>query len=162
MIWCFTKNLCTIRGDAWVSTLSWWSCQSPVAHSFSLLNHLDTSMEECSSLIQNLMQTHCSTYSVILNMMTTQYTRKLSHYISNGWTFSLQTSYILKKVLLLNLCFGKLLPMNILCSWPETWVIIRYKFHSIWKQDFLYLSFKLLDYFNCKDLNIAKTKLAIF
>ena len=26
------------RRDAWVGTLSWWSCQSPVAHSCILLN----------------------------------------------------------------------------------------------------------------------------
>ena len=34
------KN-CT-RCDAWVGVLSWWSCQSPVAHSCSLLNHLNS------------------------------------------------------------------------------------------------------------------------
>ena len=38
VIWCFTKN------SAWdvmleQGVLSWWSCQSPVAHSFSFLNH---------------------------------------------------------------------------------------------------------------------------
>ena len=38
VIGCFTKNLCTTR-DAWAGALSWWSCQSPVAHSCSLLNH---------------------------------------------------------------------------------------------------------------------------
>ena len=38
VIWCFTQKLCT-RRDAWVGTLLWWSCQSPVAHSCSLLNH---------------------------------------------------------------------------------------------------------------------------
>ena len=38
VIWCFTKKLCT-RCDAWAGMLSWWSCQSPVAHSCSLLNH---------------------------------------------------------------------------------------------------------------------------
>ena len=36
--WCFTKKLC-MRRDAWAGMLSWWSCQSPVAHSCSLLNH---------------------------------------------------------------------------------------------------------------------------
>ena len=41
MIWCFTKNL-FMRCDAWVGTLSWWSFQSPVAHSCSLLNHPDS------------------------------------------------------------------------------------------------------------------------
>ena len=38
VIWCFAKKLCT-RCDAWVGALSWWSCQSPVTHSCSLLNH---------------------------------------------------------------------------------------------------------------------------
>ena len=32
------------------------------------------SLEECSCLMQNLMQIHCSTHSVILNVMATQYT----------------------------------------------------------------------------------------
>ena len=36
------------------------------------------SVEECSSLTQNLMQIHCSTRSVILNQMTPQYTCSLS------------------------------------------------------------------------------------
>ena len=31
-------NLCT-RPDAWGGTLSWWSCQSPVAYSCGLLNY---------------------------------------------------------------------------------------------------------------------------
>ena len=31
-----------MRCDAWVATLLWWSCQSPVAHSCSLLNHLNS------------------------------------------------------------------------------------------------------------------------
>ena len=41
VIWCFTKILCR-RCDAWVGVLSWWSCQSPVAHSCSLLNYLNS------------------------------------------------------------------------------------------------------------------------
>ena len=36
------------------------------------------SMEECSSLMQNLIQIHCSTHSVILNVMATQYTCPLN------------------------------------------------------------------------------------
>ena len=40
MIWSFAKKLC-MRCDAWAGTLLWWSCQSPVAHSCSLLNHLN-------------------------------------------------------------------------------------------------------------------------
>ena len=35
------KQLCT-RCDVWVGALPWWSCQSPVAHSCSLLNHLNS------------------------------------------------------------------------------------------------------------------------
>ena len=37
----FAKKIC-MRRDAWAGILSWWSCQSPVAHSCSLLNHLNT------------------------------------------------------------------------------------------------------------------------
>ena len=32
---------CT-RRDTWVGVLLWWSCQSPVAHSFGLLSHLNS------------------------------------------------------------------------------------------------------------------------
>ena len=116
---------------AQADTMSWWSCQSPVAHSCELLNHT-VSVEDCLSLTQNLMQIRCSTCSVILNEMVTQYTCSLnsiycpcwlgksslfphahssplslaatlhqchtnhSHCINNGWTFSRQTSYIIK------------------------------------------------------------------
>ena len=38
VIWCFAKKLCT-RCDAWSGTWSWGSCQPPVAHGYSLLNH---------------------------------------------------------------------------------------------------------------------------
>ena len=31
-----------MRPDAWAGALSWWSCQSPVAHSCGLLSHLDS------------------------------------------------------------------------------------------------------------------------
>ena len=41
VIWGFAKKLC-MRRDAWVGTLSWWSCQSPLAHSCGLLNHLNS------------------------------------------------------------------------------------------------------------------------
>ena len=34
----FPQKLC-MRHDAWGGSLSWWSCQSPVAHSYGLLNH---------------------------------------------------------------------------------------------------------------------------
>ena len=41
MIWCFTKKL----PEMWcisAGMLSWWSCPSPVAHSWRLLNHPDS------------------------------------------------------------------------------------------------------------------------
>ena len=37
----FCQKLC-MRCDAGVGMLSWWSCQSPVAHSCGLLNHLNS------------------------------------------------------------------------------------------------------------------------
>ena len=40
VIWCFTKKLC-MRRNAWAGLL-WRSCQLPVAHSCSLLNHLNS------------------------------------------------------------------------------------------------------------------------
>ena len=70
MIWYFTKK--RRRCDAWAGALSWWSCQSPVAHSWWII--WIVSAEVCSSLMQNLMQICCSTCSVILNMMATQST----------------------------------------------------------------------------------------
>ena len=66
------KKLCT-RCDAWACVLLWWSCQSPDDHGCGLVNHPNGFHEKCSSLIQNLMQSRCSTHSVILNAMTTQY-----------------------------------------------------------------------------------------
>ena len=80
----FWQKLCT-RSDARAGTLLWWSCQSPVAHSCSLLNHLNSFRKECSSLMQNLMQTHCSTHSVILNTMATQYTCSLNGVYHPHW-----------------------------------------------------------------------------
>ena len=42
-------------------------------------------MEECSSLMQNLMQIHCSTLSVILYVMATQYTCSLNSVCCPHW-----------------------------------------------------------------------------
>ena len=58
--------------------LLWWSCQSPVAHEVAFWIIQIVSMEECSSLKQNSMQIHCSTYSVILNTSATQCTCSLN------------------------------------------------------------------------------------
>ena len=72
----FHQNPC-MRCDAWAGALSWWSCQSPVAHSCGLLNHLNSFCGGMFILMQNLMQIHCSPCSVILNEMATQYTCSL-------------------------------------------------------------------------------------
>ena len=61
----FCQHFC-MRCDGWARVLSWWSCQSPVVHSCSLLNHWIVSTEECSILMQNLMQIHCSTQSLCM------------------------------------------------------------------------------------------------
>ena len=63
----------------------WQSCQSPVAHSCSLRNHPNSSYGGCSSLMQNLMQIHCSTCSVILNVTATQYTCSLNSVYHPHW-----------------------------------------------------------------------------
>ena len=59
------KKPCT-RHDAWVGTLSWWSCQSPAAHSCGLLNHLNSFYREMFKLNANLIQIHCSTQSFLM------------------------------------------------------------------------------------------------
>ena len=46
--------------------------QLPIAAAFRISQIV--SVEEFSSLTQNLMQIHCSTCSVIVNVMATQYT----------------------------------------------------------------------------------------
>ena len=51
------------------------SHQLPIVVAFWIIQTV--SAEECSSLTQNLMQIHCSTHSVILNAMATQYTSSL-------------------------------------------------------------------------------------
>ena len=66
----------------WAGTLLWWSCQSAVAHSCSLLNHPNSFHRGMSKLNAKLDTDHCSTHSVILNVMVTQYT----------WLFNLSTA----------------------------------------------------------------------
>ena len=74
-----------MRCDVWAGILLWWGCRSPVAHSCNFLNHLNTFTEECWSLMQNLMQIHCSAGSVILNAMATQYTCSLNSVYHPHW-----------------------------------------------------------------------------
>ena len=68
----FHKKLCT-KHDAWASTLSWWSCQSPVTHSCSLLSHLNNfhrgmcklnPKSDADSLLYLLSQFECDSRTV--------------------------------------------------------------------------------------------------
>ena len=71
VIWCFAKNLCT-RREAWVGALLWWSCQSRVAHSCSLLNHLDSVHGEMFKF-NTKFNADSLLYSVFLNVMAMEY-----------------------------------------------------------------------------------------
>ena len=73
------KKLCT-RCDVWVSMLLWWNCQPPVAHGCGLLSHPNS-----FHLTQNVMQVHCSTHSVILNVTATQYTYSVNGVYHPHW-----------------------------------------------------------------------------
>ena len=57
--------------------------QLPIAEAFWIIQIV--SLEECSSWMQNLMQIHCSTCSVILNVRTAQYTRSLNSIYHPHW-----------------------------------------------------------------------------
>ena len=57
--------------------------QLPIALAFWITKRV--SVAECSSLTQNLMQIHCCTHSVILNVMTTQYTCSLNGVYHPHW-----------------------------------------------------------------------------
>ena len=79
VIWCFTKKLCKGH-DAWVGTLSWGSCRSPVAHSCNLLHHLNSFHREmiklspksdADSLLYLLSHFECDSHTV--HMLTEQH-----------------------------------------------------------------------------------------
>ena len=57
--------------------------QLPIAAAFWIIQIVST--EECSSLLQNLMQSCCSTHSVILNATATQYTCSLNGVYHTHW-----------------------------------------------------------------------------
>ena len=63
--------------------------QLPVAEAFWIQI---VSTEECSSLTQNLMHVRCSTHSVILNVMATQYTCSLSGVYCPHWLVTVKLS----------------------------------------------------------------------
>ena len=72
-------------------TLHEWACcrdkaanhQLPIAVAFWIIQIV--SVEKCSSFMQNLMQMHCSTHSVILNAMATQHTCSLNGVYHPHW-----------------------------------------------------------------------------
>ena len=57
--------------------------QLPIAAAFWII--WIVSMEECSSLTQNLIHIHCSTRSVILHAMSTQYMCSLNSIYCSQW-----------------------------------------------------------------------------
>ena len=68
----FHKNLC-MRWDAWVDAFLWWSCQSPVACSCILLNHLSSfcggmfklnAKFDADSLLYSLSHFECDSHTV--------------------------------------------------------------------------------------------------
>ena len=83
VICCFAKKL-YVRRFASIGVLSWQSCQSPVAHSCSLLSHLNSF---CGGMSKpnTKCDADCLLYSVILNVMATQYTCSLSGIYHPHW-----------------------------------------------------------------------------
>ena len=68
----FTKKLC-MRHVPWVGTLSWWGCQSPAAHSCSLLNQTNSfhggmfslsAKSDADSLLYSLSHFECDSHTV--------------------------------------------------------------------------------------------------
>ena len=72
----FCQKLCT-RHDAWAGMVLWWGCQSPVAHCCSLPNHPD-SFHRGMFKLKAKFDADSLLYSVILNVMATQYTCSLN------------------------------------------------------------------------------------
>ena len=93
------------------------------------------SMEECSSLTQNLMQICCSAHSVILYATTTQYTCSLNNIHWHQWLAHVQTSGCF--------CFTPL-PLELSWCWYcflyiKTLVCISGVASNIWHSSFSFL-----------------------
>ena len=84
VIWCFTKKLCT-RCDAWAGMLSWWSCQSPIAHRCSLLNHPNSSHRGIFKLNTKFDADSLHYLLSHFNAVTTQYTCSLNSVYHPHW-----------------------------------------------------------------------------
>ena len=87
-----------LRCDAWVGALSWWSCQSPVAHSCGLLNHPNSFhggtfklniKSDAHSLLYTLSHFEC--YGHTVHMLTQWHLPPLLTYseviIVHAWAF---------------------------------------------------------------------------
>ena len=82
--WYFVKNLCP-RCDAWTGTLSWWSCQSPVAHKCGLLNHPNSF---CGGMFKFNTKSGADSLMYLLSHFeceTTQYTCSLNGVYCPHW-----------------------------------------------------------------------------
>ena len=73
-----------MRCDAWRGVLSWWSCQSPVAHSCGLLNHPNSFCGWVFKLNATF-DADSLLYTVTLNVVVTQYTCSLSGVYHPHW-----------------------------------------------------------------------------
>ena len=72
--WCMSRHSCCDEAA---------NHHLPIAVAFWIIQIV--SMEECSSLMQSLLQTCCSTHSVILNVIATQYTCSLNSIYCPHW-----------------------------------------------------------------------------
>ena len=79
----FHQKLCT-RFDACTGVLSQWSCQSPIAHSCSLLNHPNSF---CRRMLTLSTKSNADSLldSLILNVTATQYTCSLNGIYDPQW-----------------------------------------------------------------------------
>ena len=79
----------SLTTDSWPSLKhlfhTFYLCSTHCIVPKSLLNHLNSFHGGMLSLMQNLMQIHCSTYSVILNVTATQYTCSLKGFYHPHW-----------------------------------------------------------------------------
>ena len=71
--WCDVSPKNRTRCDAWSGVLLWWSCQSTVAHSCGLLNHLNSfhggmfklnAKFDADSLLYSLSHFQCNSHTV--------------------------------------------------------------------------------------------------
>ena len=83
-------DLMSPKNSTWDVIHEWVHCcdeaanhQLPIAAAFWIIEII--SAKECSSLTENLMQIHCSTPPVILNVMATQYACSLNSIFCSHW-----------------------------------------------------------------------------